>query len=196
LFTYHAPRPTTFFLQLNDDGPKRGFVHFQDSGVFHARYSEPYVPRNQAEPDPEKRKFEYWKLLGHLVVAPNPFAKGYPETDLLVILLMGVGGPATLGLAHLLTGRTPPCRFKEWSTEKSGNSIRDSGKFLEDMNRLVREHKGAEAIIEIDVLNDMASMHNDYEDSREIQGIRVADSLGGMSNPKKFTLGARNSSQR
>jgi hypothetical protein len=46
------------------------------------------------------------KLLGQLVVAKNPFAEGK-----WIVIISGISGPATLGIAQMLTG----CMYKEFT---------------------------------------------------------------------------------
>ncbi len=185
-YGYYEPRPSSFFYQFNKKKPLRGFLYYGPDGSCSSRHEKEYIPREQFLPNPEQRDYRTWQLLGHLIVAPNPFDPLYPNSSFKVVLLMGVGGPATLGLAHILTGRLPDCRYKQWDNDKVKRFIQDSERFVRKLDDLIGAHGAAEAIIGIDVLNDIFSLNNDYEDSREIHDIRVEPNLSGVENPKAF----------
>lgn len=84
--------------------PKRGFMshlfpggkYFKDCDAFpEGELLLDYV----SQTDQEKRRFD---LMGHLVVAKNPFCA--PNVEKFIIVLNGVSGPATFALTHALTG--------------------------------------------------------------------------------------------
>jgi hypothetical protein len=194
LFRYCEPRPSSFFYQFDSGTPLRGFMYYGTDGRYKGRYHKDYTPREQMSVAPhspdnitDSATYRYWDLLGHLIVCPNPFAKGFPNTRLRTILLMGVGGPATLGLAHLLTGRVPDRMFPN-SNDRIDDTefVKSSERFLKEVNALMHDHKSAEAIVRIRVMNSMKSLNNDYEDSRQIESIVIAESLPGVRNPKEF----------
>lgn len=185
LYEYSAPPSNTFFAQFDDKEPIRGFLYYDKQGKYQGEYAQTYVPRERAVPDEPSPKFAEWKLVAHLVVAPNPFNARWK-----VVLLMGVGGPATLGLAHLLTGRPPENQFYKWRDEDEvvKNFMVASEEFLARLDSLIDQVGAAEAIVKVTVKNDLASRNNEFEDSREIINIELAESLQNLENPKAFEV--------
>jgi len=95
------------------------------------RHSKKYYSQDDA-----KQKFE---ILAHLVIVRNPFSEGN-----VIVILNGVSGPATYGLAQILTGA-------------GGLRVSESEKLLKDINerwskRVEGErdkYKGIEAIVSV-----------------------------------------------
>jgi hypothetical protein len=184
---YYRPGLTTFYVQINDKEPLRGFLYLDSDGRPAGKHERPYIARENMQPGSTK-KLESWDLIGHVVVAPNPFNLD-PNTDLKMILVMGVGGPATLGLAHLLAGTPPPdSQWRRRDNDERSAFIRRSEALLASLNQLIAEYNAAEGIAEITVLNDLASHNNEYEDSREIDKIVVPRRVANQDNPKRFVL--------
>ena len=209
LSDYLTMRPSSFFTQFDEEYPERGFLYFGGDGSYLGNYSEWYPPREIFEASAKGESLDKWnhkgltksamrningdkllewKLVGHLVIAPNPFAKNYPDTRLRVLLLMGVGGPATLGLAHLLTGIPPESVLLPWSPDEIADFTNHSEKCLDDINNCFMKGKATEIITEVTVVNSLMSKNSEYEDSREIRNIQIASSLQGIDNPKPFHL--------
>jgi hypothetical protein len=185
LYEYSQPRPTTFFVQFNSRVPERGFLYFAKDLKYVGHLARQYIPRERLIPGDREQR-EEWGLLTHFVVAPNPFSKDYPNTDHRVILIMGVGGPATFGLAHVLTGTPPECYLYPWQRGMIGEFIGKSEDFLGKINGILHNHRAAEAIVEVTVVNNLASTNNQYEDSRECCRIELAQPISGVENPKPF----------
>jgi hypothetical protein len=83
---------------------KRGFIY---------RHGD----KNSEKPILEKHLFPYEgtgqinHLLGHLTVAPNPFGD---DRNKWVIVINGISGPATCGIAQMLTG----CKYQEFTVNR------------------------------------------------------------------------------
>jgi hypothetical protein len=181
----YNPGPSSFFLQFKTDDPKRGFIFFGPNGRDGGRYSQDYVPRDKFPHKYRTEKSLTWDLIGHVIIAPNPFAAGYPNTRLRVILIMGVGGPATLGIAHFLTGRPPENVNLDWTPRQVEAFFTHGNSFLSSLNDLVESEGAAEGIVQVNIAKNVS--HNDeYEDSRNIAAVTVANSLEGVRNPKRF----------
>ncbi|MFZ1086124.1 MAG: hypothetical protein WAN35_14260, partial [Terracidiphilus sp.] len=100
-----------FYLRHLAEKPSRGFM-IQDGGAFRLDLMEDHAfPADQ-----QARGVR--KLLGQLVVAKNPFAPGK-----WILIISGISGPATLGIAQMLTG----CMYEEF-TINSPESISESEK--------------------------------------------------------------------
>lgn len=100
-------RPCAFYVRNNDKEERRGFI-FRDGIVKmtideHHRYPHPKQEDKSHEIEPKK---SYNILLGQLVVAQNPVSK-----DKKVIIISGISGPATFGIAQMLTG----CMYEEFT---------------------------------------------------------------------------------
>lgn len=182
----YDPGPSSFFVQFESKEPQRGFIYFDDEGKPKERYQSTYVPRDEFPNADysESGKLE-WDLLGHVIVAPNPFASGYPNTRLRVIMIMGIGGPATLGIAHFLTGRRPTNVSLEWDNANVQRFFADGNAFLKAFNELMEKYDAAEGIVKVHIAK-QRSNNDQYEDSRDIAVVSAAASLPGVQNPKQF----------
>jgi hypothetical protein len=190
LYDYSQPRDTSFFIQFNSKSPQRGFLYFARDGGYVGRLCEEYIPREKFEPR-DAPEFRTWSLLAHLVVAPNPFSETYPSTSHRIVLLMGVGGPATYALAHMLTGRPPHCYLNPWGEDATREFFAASERILATVNELVESDGAAEVVVRVRVENNIASVNNQYEDSRECVKIELAAPIGGVGNPKPFWFANR-----
>jgi hypothetical protein len=86
--------------------------------------------------------FDEFNLLAHLVIAKNPFSD--KRTDTMIVLLNGVSGPGTFGLAEILTG----------SSDLKKATV--SERLLADINKLWNKvegegKQGVEAIFRITI---------------------------------------------
>lgn len=187
LYEYSQPRATSFFVQFDSRIPNRGFLYFGKRGEFVGEHSLPYIPREKFIPK-KSENFQEWSLFGHLVVAPNPFSESYPKTVHRIILIMGVGGPATYALAHMLTGRPPDCYLRPWTGDMTSRFIEASESILAKVESVFADTGAAEVVIQVTVGNNIASLNNEYEDSRECLGIELAPTIGGVDNPKPFSF--------
>ncbi len=184
LLSYYTSGDSGFYIQFDSKDPLRGFLYWDKDGKYIDAYKEVYVPR---EKFPDKNYSDRWNLLGHLIIAPNPFSERFPDTDFKVVFLMGIGGPATLGIAHLLTGRpTDSNKQFKWDRNYSKNFVNNIENYFEAINSHLLKDKATEAIIKINVINDKDSKNHKYEDTREINSIELEDSLPGIVNPKSF----------
>jgi hypothetical protein len=93
-----APVIPTFFSrpgrEENLDEGNRGFLVNNNPEPLQAHYQS----QDDVSPDDE----EGFHLLSHLVVMQNPFYRH--NSDAIIVLLNGVSGPGTFGLAEVLTG--------------------------------------------------------------------------------------------
>jgi hypothetical protein len=160
----------------------RGFLVGLTSKPLQKRYkSQDEVSSRikSSNPDDQKEEEEEgFSLLSHLVVMQNPFWK--KNKDAIIVLLNGVSGPGTFGLAEVLTGG------------KSTQKALVSEKLLKDLNlkwadgESDREKKrfGIEAIIEVRIkpmkevpapLDEEKTDHNkDHVSDVNAQGIEEA----------------------
>jgi hypothetical protein len=90
---------TAFYVREKDDVDSRGFI-VQDGAALRKELMEAHAYPKSGQDSGVKR------LLGQLVVAKNPFAKGK-----WIVIISGISGPATLGIAQMLTG----CMYKEFT---------------------------------------------------------------------------------
>lgn len=153
---------------------RRGFAmhHRRSVDMTEEQLFSQYVPQSGQEAP-------FW-LLGHLVVARNPFS-----TQNIVVILNGVSGPATFGLAQMLTGGRGMQQEEE--REQNGRSRAQdeddrntlSEQWLEMINlALDRElgnsdSGGIEAIVGVKVVSAAAGAERDYTrrtslDKREV----------------------------
>ena len=139
----------TFFSRedANLEQSSRGFL--VDGQII----QEPYYDQDRAE------KVERFDVLAHLAIMHNPFSDPEHE-DTLIVILDGVSGPGTFGLAEVLTGGTDPER------------VFDAEQLLTEINRQwqeceTRRHKaterpgapkplGVEAIVKVTIKPPMA----------------------------------------
>lgn len=121
----HAPLPR-HFCRVEGKPDERGFY------IDGHKRPQTYYPQDKAEKE--------FQILAHLVVARNPFSE-----DNVVVILNGVSGPATYGLAQLLTGF-------------GGSKAPASEKLLKEINEkwatrveVDRRFKGVEVIVSVSV---------------------------------------------
>ncbi|MBV6439097.1 MAG: hypothetical protein EPGJADBJ_00729 [Saprospiraceae bacterium] len=99
---------------------KRGFI-IKD-GTHETKFEQPHN-----YPGDDNETGEVRTLLGQLVVVENPFS-----SDKRLIIISGISGPATLGIAQMLTG----CVYKEFTTNayQKSNLIGDEIKIKNNLN--------------------------------------------------------------
>lgn len=107
---------TAFYKRDNDNSDSRGFI-IQEGAALRKELMERHVSPGDNDLGAVRR------LLGQLVVAKNPFAPGK-----WIVIISGISGPATLGIAQMLTG----CMYEEFT-------INDK---QQDQKELSREIKG------------------------------------------------------
>ncbi len=84
---------TAFYKEGTGDNNERGFI-IKDGGGAGIHVTEPYLyPKDSTEPTVKK-------LLGQIIVVENPFGKNGKW----LMIISGTSGPATLGIAQMLTG--------------------------------------------------------------------------------------------
>jgi hypothetical protein len=98
-----------FFSKVSDlvDEKKRGFLI--DGEVCQRKYNS------------QDQNFSKFDVLGHLMIIKNPFST---EDNNIIVLLNGVSGPGTFGLAEVLTGG------------ETRDKVINSEKILKDINRV------------------------------------------------------------
>lgn len=90
---------TAFYVREKADMDSRGFI-VQEGAALRKELMEDHAYPKGGQESGVKR------LLGQLVVARNPFALGK-----WIVIISGISGPATLGIAQMLTG----CMYKEFT---------------------------------------------------------------------------------
>lgn len=92
---------TAFYVRekADDTSDSRGFI-IQEGAALRKQLMEEHAYPGGQEISGVRR------LLGQLVVAKNPFLEGK-----WIVIISGISGPATLGIAQLLTG----CMYKEFT---------------------------------------------------------------------------------
>lgn len=114
------------FCQVEGNPEERGFY------IDGHRRAQQYRPQDSADSN--------FEILAHLVVARNPFSE-----DNVIVILNGVSGPATYGLAQLLTGfdgskAAASEKLLKEINDKWASRVESEGKF-----------KGVEAIVSVSV---------------------------------------------
>lgn len=98
---YHSDsqgKTNAFYIRNNGEEDRRGFIVRQGTSLTE-------ITEHHAYPNRDDRGLKV--LLGQLVVADNPCAPGKS-----IIVISGISGPATLGIAQMLTG----CVYSEFTT--------------------------------------------------------------------------------
>ncbi|NTW16607.1 MAG: hypothetical protein HGA41_04000, partial [Syntrophaceae bacterium] len=95
---------TAFYVREKGDEDSRGFI-IQEGAALRKELMEKHAYPKGGEMSGVRR------LLGQLVVAKNPFTKGK-----WIVIVSGISGPATLGIAQMLTG----CMYKEFTINNLG----------------------------------------------------------------------------
>jgi hypothetical protein len=96
-------KENAFYTRRSGDWNERGFR--VQRGTWQQNFVQPHA---SLTPDDKGLK----NLLGQLVVAENPeCTPGHPKKW--IIIISGISGPATLGIAQILTG----CVYKEFTTD-------------------------------------------------------------------------------
>ena len=114
----------------------------------------------RSQDEAESKDYEQFYVLAHLVVMKNPFSKKIKDT--IIVLLNGVSGPGTFGLAEILTGGAN--EHKALSSEI----------LLKEINQLwasevVKDNfKGIEAIIKVKIKPDIEEMDSVFSDVRTV----------------------------
>ena len=114
------------FCRVEGSAEERGFY------IDGQKLRQQYYSQDKAEKD--------FTILAHLVIARNPFSE-----DNVVVVLNGVSGPATYGLAQLITGAGGT---KAPASEKLLKEINDKWASRVEMER---RFKGVEAIVSVSV---------------------------------------------
>jgi len=134
----------TFFSRedANLEESSRGFL--VDGQII----QEPYYDQDRAE------KVERFDVLAHLAIMHNPFSDQEHE-DTLIVILDGVSGPGTFGLAEVLTGGTDPERV--FDAEQLLTEINRQWQECETRRQKAAERPGApkplgvEAIVKVTI---------------------------------------------
>lgn len=122
--------------------------------------------------DAAKRKEPFF-VLAHLVVMRNPFGI-QANGDTYIVILGGVSGPATFGLAEVLTGGT------------AGNAV-VSEQLLRAINTTWDDHKedtdfvGVEAIVRVEVTSNPKDP-NRFADVRSVTGWSILGSVRNITD--------------
>ncbi|KAF0143651.1 MAG: hypothetical protein FD156_2461 [Nitrospirae bacterium] len=117
--------PSAFFRYETNPAPQRGFLLRQGN-----RKNEQQIVEDHFFPDEIVAEGVHI-LLGQLIVAKNPFPRPH-GSDNWIIVISGISGPATLGIAQMLTG----CVYSEFTVNslktKSEQEFNTIVKWLED----------------------------------------------------------------
>jgi hypothetical protein len=121
---------TAFYSKEYCDSDERGFIIRDGIAIKKSHMQEHAYP---GDPDVKGAK----QLLGQLVVSHNPFADGK-----WIVIISGISGPATLGIAQMLTG----CMYNEFTI----NDVELIGeKEKEELGKLVSKY--TELIMDKDI---------------------------------------------
>jgi len=133
-------------------------------------------------------------LLGHIMVMPNPFAPGRAGT---IVILNGISGPATFGLAEMLTGGA------EETTGSPSKKKAKAEQMLEELNALWSAEAGfhgVEGLVQID-MSDVVGSEDGTEDKkvramfydqRDVSGWKWFDPSDEVNVGKKKPLSQGN----
>lgn len=113
---------TAFYKRDNDNSDSRGFI-IQEGAALRKELMERHVSPGANDLGGVRR------LLGQLVVAKNPFAPGK-----WIVIISGISGPATLGIAQMLTG----CMYEEFTINNKQQDQKDK---QQDQKELSHEIK-------------------------------------------------------
>jgi hypothetical protein len=113
LKTFYSPSSAFYIKYETEDNEKRGFILRdgieRDKILENHRYPHP----NSLNLTSNNKATCYNVLLGQLIVAPNPVSN-----DKKVIIISGISGPATFGIAQILTG----CMYNEFTVNNHASS--------------------------------------------------------------------------
>ena len=124
-----AALPLRFARTMADLGKQRGFLID----------GKPRVLDYLSQDDPDAR----CSILAHLAIVRNPFT----PKDNIIVILNGVSGPATFGLAEALTGGADGSKAQASEILlKTINKVWSSA-----MNGSERRHNGVEAILQVNI---------------------------------------------
>jgi hypothetical protein len=113
---------TSFYLREKADQDSRGFI-IQMGAALRREWMEPHTYPADQETNIVRH------LLGQLVIAKNPKEKGK-----WIIIISGISGPATLGIAQMLTG----CMYKEFTI----NSVQPASDIeKQQIDSAIAEHR-------------------------------------------------------
>ena len=115
--------PTAFYVREKDEKDSRGFIIREGTALKKELMEDHAYPRG-GEMSGVKR------LLGQLVIAHNPFALGK-----WIVIISGISGPATLGIAQMLTG----CMYKEFTINNSDFYGQEVEETVLHYNNVIRE---------------------------------------------------------
>lgn len=148
---------STFFTYSTNEDPKRGFLF---------RYGKQKFEILEPHYSPEdKNANRIRKLLGLLIVARNPFSSQH-----WIVIICGISGPATLGIAQMLTG----CIYSEFTVNKLKSD--EESKFVKNW------------------LNNVDNLAK-WRDSRE--NLNINDSImNGLLYPIDYSILSENKLER
>lgn len=133
-----------------------------------------------------KGALEVFSVLAHLLIMKNPFSK--VKDDTIIVLLNGVSGPGTFGLAEVLTGGT-----NEKKASKSEQILkRINEKWASESVK--PEFKGIEAIIKVRIEPETTKTEELFSDVRSITDWEIWKSSEGKKisitngNPRSILL--------
>lgn len=107
----------------------------------------------------EAAKHDAFYVLAHLVVMRNPFSKRVQDT--IIVILNGVSGPGTYGLAEVLTGGTTESKSSE--AERLLKEINDKWTEAEKGG-----YRGVEVIIKVKIEPEHKAPNQFFSDVRAI----------------------------
>jgi hypothetical protein len=138
--------------------------------------------RSQDEADEE------FSVLAHLVIMKNPF--GSESSDKTLVILNGVSGPGTFGLAEVLTGGTLPINEDEESPATGPKKTSHAEKLLQRINERWNEcqqsdgkYKGVEAVIKVKI---RPMRRGDVEDSDAVPAGQASPAADMQQVQEKF----------
>lgn len=161
----------------NMDKGHRGFL-VGGNNIIQEKYSSQDQAAAKGEPKP-------FYVLAHLLIMKNPFSN--PRDDSIIVLLNGVSGPGTFGLAEVLTGGA-----NEHKAPKSE-------KILKEINRLWTSEsakpnfKGIEAVIKVKIQPEASTPGELFSDVRSITDWEI---WGNISDTKEKKIRITNGNPR
>ncbi len=155
------PMPPSAFFRYEENNPKpeRGFILRQGNYENEKRIVELHF-------FPDETDVEGVHILyGQLIVAKNPFPRPH-GSDNWIIIISGISGPATLGIAQMLTG----CVYSEFTV----NSLKT--KSDQDFNIIVKWLEDSKKRTTLGISGDTVAIPNIAYDAMSEQRLEVLNS--------------------
>ncbi len=150
------PSCVSLRYEENTEVAKRGFILRHGN-----KTSEKEIVEKHFFPD-DKGESGVHTLLGQLIVAPNPFA-GQERGKKWMIILNGISGPSTFGIAQMLTG----CIYSEFTVNRLSSTAGESEIRIKQLQSWLEKNS-----------------HQDAVRSDEKANIRFNIDYGSMSEEK------------